>query len=34
MIVTHQEPPQAADRGKLVRYDVYRGNKICGADQI
>ena len=27
----YQAPPQAADRGKLVKYDGYRGNKIPGA---
>ena len=33
MLVSHQPPPQVADRGTLVRYDGYRGNKISGADQ-
>ena len=33
MLVSHQAPPQVADRGTLVRYDGYRGNKIPGADQ-
>ena len=31
--VSHQAPPQVANRGELVRYDRYRGNKIPGADQ-
>ena len=30
---SHHALPQAADRGKLVRYDRYWGNKIPGADQ-
>ena len=33
LLASHQAPPQAADRGKLVRYDGYQGNKIPGADQ-
>ena len=33
LLASHQAPPQAADRGKLDRYDGYRGNKIPGVDQ-
>ena len=33
LLASHQAPPQAADRGKFVRSDGYRGNKIPAADQ-
>ena len=33
LLVSHRAPPQLADRGKLVRYEGYRENKISGADQ-
>ena len=32
LLASHQAHPQAVDRGKLVRYDEYRGNQIPGAD--
>ena len=33
LLVSHQAPPQVADRGMLFRYEGYQGNKIPGADQ-
>ena len=33
LLVSHEAPPQVADRGTLTRSGGYRGNKIPGADQ-
>ena len=33
LLVSHQVPPQVADRGKHTRYGRYRGNKIPGVYQ-
>ena len=33
LLVSHRAPPQVADRGMLVRYGGYQGNKIPGVDQ-
>jgi len=33
LLVSHQVPPQVADRGMLAKYGGYWGNKIPGADQ-
>jgi len=33
LLVSHQVPPQVADRGMLARYGGYWKNKIPGEDQ-